>query len=90
MNQKKKKEGSFQAFPREEVTLPKSIVSIIVNPLYSVMNEPNSMGKRLIHKLNLLDSVDENNSSSKLNMILSFPWLTNSDAKKKLAEKNQK
>lgn len=74
---------------REEVTLPKSIVSIIVNPLYSVMNEPNSMGKRLIHKLNLLDSVDDNNSSSKLNMILSFPWLTNSDAKKKQAEKRR-
>lgn len=74
---------------REEVTLPKSIVSIIVNPLYSVMNEPNSMGKRLIHKLNLLDSVDDNNSSNKLNMILSFPWLTNSDAKKKQAEKRR-
>lgn len=74
---------------REEVTLPKSIVSIIVNPLYSVMNEPNSMGKRLIHKLNLLDSIDDNNSSNKLNMILSFPWLTNSDAKKKQAEKRR-
>ena len=74
---------------KEEITLPKKVVSIIINPLYSVMNEQNSMGKRLIHKLNLLDTVDNTNSSNKLNMILSFPWLTNSDAKKRQAEKRR-
>jgi hypothetical protein len=74
---------------KEEIILPKKVVSIIINPLYSVMNEQNSMGKRLIHKLNLLDTVDNTNSSNKLNMILSFPWLTNSDAKKKQAEKRR-
>lgn len=75
---------------KEEIILPKKVVSIIINPLYSVMNEQNSMGKRLIHKLNLLDTVDNTNSSNKLNMILSFPWLTNSDAKKRQAEKRRK
>ena len=74
---------------KEEIILPKKVVSIIINPLYSVMNEQNSMGKRLIRKLNLLDTVDNTNSSNKLNMILSFPWLTNSDAKKKQAEKRR-
>lgn len=74
---------------KEEIILPKKVVSIIINPLYSVMNEQNSMGKRLIHKLNLLDTVDNTNSSSKLNMILSFPWLTRSEATKKQAEKRR-
>lgn len=74
---------------KEEIVLPKKMVSIVVNPLYSVMNEPNSLGKRLIHKLHLLDAVDDQNSSSKLNMIITFPWLTNSEAKKKQAEKRR-
>lgn len=59
---------------REEVTIAKSAVAIVENPLYAVMNEPNSTLKRLIAKLNMLDAVDKQSSSGKLDLILQFPY----------------
>lgn len=59
---------------RKELTLPKKFVAIIQNPLYNVMNEPNSTLKRLIHKLTLLDVIDENNGSNKMNLIVHLPY----------------
>lgn len=59
---------------KEEVVLPKRIVAIVENPLYAVVNEPNSTLQRLIRKLNLLDYVDEQSGSGKLDMILQVPY----------------
>lgn len=74
---------------KEKITLPKKIVGIIENPLYAVMNEPNSTMKRLISKLNLLDYTDENNSSSKLDLIIQLPYVIKSEARKKQAEERR-
>ena len=71
---------------REEVTLPKNTVAIIENPLYTVMNEPNSTLKRLIRKLNLLDAVDEQSSSGKLDIIIQLPYVIKTAARKEQAE----
>lgn len=60
---------------QEEVTLPKSIVGIVENPLFAVMNEPNSTMQRLIRKLALLDVVDEQTSSGKLDLIIQLPYV---------------
>lgn len=75
---------------REEVTLEKKFVAIIQNPLYSVMNEPNSTLQRLIRKLNLLDSVDEQSSSGKLDLIIQLPYVIKSDARRNQAEQRRK
>lgn len=75
---------------REEVTLEKKIVAIIENPLYSVMNEPNSTLQRLIRKLNLLDSVDEQSSSGKLDMIIQLPYVIKSEARRQQADQRRK
>lgn len=75
---------------REEVTLEKKFVAIIENPLYAVMNEPNSTLKRLIRKLNLLDSVDEQSSSGKLDMIIQLPYVIKSEARRTAAEQRRK
>lgn len=75
---------------REEVTVDKKLVSIVENPLYAVMNESNSTLKRLIRKLNLLDIVDEQTSSGKLDMIIQLPYVTKSDVKRKAAEQRRK
>jgi hypothetical protein len=75
---------------REEVTLPKSSVAIVENPLYSVMNEPNSTLQRLIRKLNLLDSVDEQSASGKLDLIIQLPYVIKSEAKRQQAEQRRK
>jgi hypothetical protein len=75
---------------REEVTMEKKLVAIIENPLYSVMNEPNSTLQRLIHKLNLLDSIDEQSGSGKLDMIIQLPFVIKSDAKRQQAEQRRK
>lgn len=75
---------------REEVTLSKKIVAIIENPLYSVMNEPNSTLQRLIRKLSLLDSVDEQASSGKLDLIIQLPYVIKSEARKNQAEQRRK
>lgn len=71
---------------QEEITLPKKMVGIVENPFYSVMNEPNSIMQRLIRKLTLLDLFDEKNSSGKLDLIISFPHIINTERRKTQAE----
>lgn len=75
---------------REEVTLPKKMVAIIENPLYAVMNEPNSTLQRLIYKLNLLDVVDEQSGSGKLDLIIQLPYVIKTPARKEQAEQRRK
>lgn len=70
---------------REELTLHKRKVAIVENPLYSIMNEPNSTLQRLIHKLNLLDSVDEASASGKLDLIIQLPYVIKSEARRQQA-----
>ena len=71
---------------KEDILVPKSIVAIIENPLYAVINEPNSTMQRLIRKLNLLDVVDEQSSSGKLDLIIQLPYTLKSESRKKQAE----
>lgn len=75
---------------REEVTLPKSAVAIVENPLYMVMNEPNSTLQRLIRKLNLLDAVDEQSGSGKLDLIIQLPYVIKSESRRQQAENRRK
>lgn len=70
----------------EEIVVPKRTVAIIENPLYSVMNEPNSTLQRLIRKLNILDAIDEQAGSGKLDLIIQLPYVIKSEARKKQAE----
>jgi hypothetical protein len=72
---------------QEEVVVPKSIVGIVENPLYSVMNEPNSTLQRLLRKLNLLDAVDEQSASGKLDLIIQLPYVIKTDARREEASK---
>lgn len=74
---------------KRELTLPKDMVAIIENPLYSIMNEPNSTLARLIRKLNLLDAVDEASSSGKLDILIQLPYALKSEARKQQAEQRQ-
>lgn len=71
---------------REEITLEKRFVAIVENPLYAVMNHPNSTLQRLIRKLNLLDVVDEQSSSGKLDLIIQLPYVVKSPSRKTQAE----
>lgn len=71
---------------KECLTLPKNLVCIIENPLYAIMNEPNSTLKRLIRKLNLLDVTDEKVSSGKLDLIIQLPYTVRSEARQRQAE----
>lgn len=71
---------------KEEVILPKTLVAIIENPFYSTMNEPSSTFNRLVHKLNMLDSVDEQSSAGKLDLIIQLPYVIKSEARKRQAE----
>jgi portal protein len=75
---------------QEDIVLDKSFVGIVENPLYSVMNEPSSTLQRLIRKLNLLDAVDEQSSSGKLDMIIQLPYIIKSEARRKQAEDRRK
>lgn len=75
---------------REDITLPKKMVAVIENPLYAVMNEPNSTLQRLIRKLNLLDSVDEQSSSGKLDLIIQLPYVIKTEARRQQAETRKK
>ena len=75
---------------KREITLPKSRVGIIENPLYAVMNEPNSTLQRLIRKLVLLDSIDEQSGSGKLDLIIQLPYIVKSEARKQQAEQRRK
>ena len=74
---------------QQDVLLPKSMVGIIENPFYAIMNEPNSTLQRLIRKLNLLDYVDEQSSSGKIDLIIQLPYVIKSDARKKQAEERR-
>lgn len=73
-----------------EFVMRKDAIAIIENPLYAVMNEPNSTLRRLIRKMNLLDGVDEQTSSGKLDIIIQLPYVVRSDAKRAEAEKRRK
>lgn len=75
---------------KEDITLPKKMVAIVENPFYSVMNEPNSTLQRLSHKLALLDSVDEQSSSGKLDMIIQLPYVIKTEARRQEAEKRRR
>lgn len=75
---------------KEEVVLPKDMVAIIENPLFAVMNEPNSTLQRLIRKLNLLDVVDEQSGSGKLDLIIQLPYVIKTDARRRQAEERRK
>lgn len=75
---------------KEELTLPKKTVAIIENPLYAVINEPNSTMQRLIRKLNLLDLIDEQSGSGKLDLIIQLPYVIKSDARRQQAENRRK
>ena len=74
---------------REEIILPKNAVPLIENPFYSIMNEPNSTLQRLIRKLTLLDIVDEQSSSGKLDLIIQLPYALKTDARIEQAEKRK-
>lgn len=75
---------------RELITLEKRFVAIVENPLFAVMNEPNSTLQRLIRKLNLLDAVDEASSSGKLDLIIQLPYVIKSEARREQAEQRRK
>jgi putative sterol carrier protein len=75
---------------REEVVLQKSAVAIVENPLYAVMNEPNSTLQRLIRKLSLLDVVDDQIASGKLDVIIQLPYVIKSEARRQQAEQRRK
>lgn len=75
---------------KEDLVLRKSVVSIIENPLYAVINEQNSTMQRLIRKLNLLDVVDEQSSSGKLDLIIQFPQMIKTEIRRRQAEKRLK
>lgn len=75
---------------KEELILPKKSVAIIENPFYAVMNEPNSTLQRLMRKLSLLDYVDEQTSTGKLDLIIQLPYVIRSDARRKQAEERRK
>lgn len=74
----------------EELTLPKRMVAIVENPFYAVVNEPNSTMQRLIRKLNLLDYIDEQSGSGKLDLIIQLPYVIKSDQRREQAEKRRK
>lgn len=75
---------------KQEIILPKSVVGIVENPLYAVVNEPNSTMQRLIRKLSLMDSVDEQTSSGKLDMIIQLPYVIKSDQRRAQANQRRK
>ena len=75
---------------REDILLSKRSVSIVENPLYAVINEPNSTMQRLIRKLNLLDIVDEQSSAGKLDLIIQLPYTIKTQTRKEQAESRRK
>lgn len=75
---------------QEEVVVSKKVAAVIENPFYTVMNEHNSTLQRLIRKLNLLDVLDDQNSSGKLDMIIQLPYVIKSEARKQQADKRRK
>lgn len=79
-----------QTGQKQDVVLPKSTVAIIENPLYAVINEPNSTMQRLIRKLNLLDVIDEQSGSGKLDLIIQLPYVIKTEARRQQAEARRK
>ena len=75
---------------KEDIIVPKNTVSIIENPLYAVMNEPNSTMQRLIRKLNILDAIDEQSGSGKLDLIIQLPYTIKTDTRRQQAEARRK
>lgn len=75
---------------KEEIVLPKSSVAIIENPFYSIMNEPNSTMQRLCRKLNILDAIDEQSGSGKLDLIIQLPYTIKTEARRQQAETRRK
>lgn len=75
---------------KEDILVPKSIAAIVENPFYAVMNEPNSTMQRLIRKLNLLDIIDEQSGSGKLDLIIQLPYIIKTEARKQQAEARRK
>ena len=75
---------------KEDILLPKSMVAIVENPLYAVINEPNSTMQRLIRKLSLLDVTDEQTASGKLDLIIQLPYVSKTEARRKQAEQRRK
>ena len=75
---------------KEDLILTKKSVAIIENPLFAVINEPNSTMQRLIRKLNLLDIIDEQSGSGKLDLIIQLPYVIKSEARRQQAESRRK
>ena len=75
---------------KEDIVLPKKSVAIVDNPLYAVINEPNSTMQRLIRKLNILDAIDEQSGSGKLDLIIQLPYVIKSEARQQQAEQRRK
>ena len=75
---------------KEELWVPKKTVAIIENPLYAVVNEPNSTMQRLVRKLNLLDIIDEQSGSGKLDLIIQLPYVIKTEARRAQAEQRRK
>lgn len=75
---------------KEDVTVPKSIVAIIENPLYAVINEPNSTMQRLVRKLSLMDVTDEQTASGKLDLIIQLPYVIKTEARRQQADQRRK
>lgn len=75
---------------KEDIVMPKSAVAIIENPLYAVINEPNSTMQRLIRKLNILDVIDEQSGSGKLDLIIQLPYVIKTEARRIQAENRRK
>lgn len=75
---------------KEPLLLPKSLIGIVENPLYAIMNEPNSTLRRLIRKLTLLDAIDEQSSSGKLDLIIQLPYVIKSETRQKQAEERRR
>ena len=75
---------------KEDIVVPKSAVAIIENPLYAVIYEPNSTMQRLIRKLNLLDVIDEQSGSGKLDLIIQLPYVIKTEARRQQAENRRK
>lgn len=79
-----------QTGKKEDVLVSKRTVAIVENPFYAVMNEPNSTMQRLIRKLNILDAIDEQSGSGKLNLIIQLPYVIKTEARRQQAEKRRK
>lgn len=75
---------------KEDIILPKKSVAIVENPLYAVINEPNSTMQRLVRKLNILDAIDEQSGSGKLDLIIQLPYVIKTEARQQQADKRRK